>query len=300
MLLEGHSGEVYTIRFSPKGEALASGSFDKSIMLWSLSGNCDSYMMLQGHRNAVLEVHWSTDGDGLVSCGPDKSVRVWDAQTGEQAQRLTGHEGVVNTCCLGPSKAPYLALSAGDDCRTRLWDLRSGECVQRFDEKYQVVAACFSEEAEKVFTGGIEEKVRAWDLRRADEAFSLGGHRDTITGMQLSPDGTKLLTNSVDCTLRAWDVQPYAPQGREVGVFTGHSHNFERNLLRCSWSGDGGKVTCGSADRMVYVWDAESGKLVYKLPGHNGSVNESVFHPHEPVVASCSSDGTIYLGELDA
>lgn len=58
------------------------------------------------------------------------------------------------------------------------------------------------------------------------------------------------------------------------------------------------QVTCGSSDRYVYVWDVASRKILYKLPGHNGSVNEVVFHPDEPILCSASSDRQLYLGEL--
>lgn len=51
---------------------------------------------------------------------------------------------------------------------------------------------------------------------------------------------------------------------------------------------------------MVNIWDASSRKLLYKLPGHNGSVNDVAFHPKEPIVASASSDKNIFLGELAA
>ena len=37
----------------------------------------------------------------------------------------------------------------------------------------------------------------------------------------------------------------------------------------------------------------------YKLPGHNGSVNEVSFHPKEPIIASAGSDKKIYLGEIE-
>lgn len=58
------------------------------------------------------------------------------------------------------------------------------------------------------------------------------------------------------------------------------------------------QVTAGSGDRCVYIWSAATRALMYKLPGHGGSVNECVFHPREPVIGSASSDKTIYLGEL--
>lgn len=37
---------------------------------------------------------------------------------------------------------------------------------------------------------------------------------------------------------------------------------------------------------------------LYFLPGHKATVNEVVFSPIEPVIASGSSDKTIFLGEL--
>ena len=47
----------------------------------------------------------------------------------------------------------------------------------------------------------------------------------------------------------------------------GHTHSFENNLLRCSWSADGSKIAAGSSDRNVYVWNTTSRKILYKLPG---------------------------------
>jgi len=109
------------------------------------------------------------------------------------------------------------------------------------------------------------------------------GHTDTVTGMSLSPDGSFVLTNSMDNTLRIWDVRPYAPQERCTTVLLGHTHNFEKNLLKCTWSPDGGMVSAGSSDRFVNVWDTESGRILYKLPGHLGSVNDVDFHKMEPI-----------------
>ncbi|PPD66959.1 hypothetical protein GOBAR_DD36167 [Gossypium barbadense] len=81
--------------------------------------------------------------------------------------------------------------------------------------------------------------------------------------------------------------------GSIVKILEGHQHNFEKNLLKCGCSPDGSKVTAGSSDRMVYIWDTTSRRILFKLPGHTGSVNETIFHPNEPIVGSCSSDKQI-------
>lgn len=87
MQLAGHGGDVLSMRFSPDGQQLASGSFDRTILLWRTYDECENYMMIRGHKNAVLEVHWFANGEHLLSCSADKSVRCWDAETGTQVLR---------------------------------------------------------------------------------------------------------------------------------------------------------------------------------------------------------------------
>lgn len=48
----------------------------------------------------------------------------------------------------------------------------------------------------------------------------------------------------------------------------------------------------------MVIWDAKSGRLDWKLPGHVGSVNDVSFSPTEPIIASASTDRKILLGEL--
>ena len=65
-------------------------------------------------------------------------------------------------------------------------------------------------------------------------------------------------------------------------------------------SPSGASVAAGSADAFVYVWDASTKRIAYKLPGHNGAVNEVNFHPTQPIIASCGNDKQIFLGEIRA
>ena len=38
-----------------------------------------------------------------------------------------------------------------------------------------------------------------------------------------------------------------------------------------------------SLSRFVYVWDSVTQRILYRLPGHLGSVNDVDFHPKEPI-----------------
>uniref|UniRef100_A0A183B1H4 WD_REPEATS_REGION domain-containing protein n=1 Tax=Echinostoma caproni TaxID=27848 RepID=A0A183B1H4_9TREM len=161
----------------------------------------------------------------------------------------------------------------------------------------QVLSVTFNDTAEMIFSGGIDNVVKGWDIRKLDVSILLSGHTDTVTGLSVSPDGSFLLSNAMDNTLRLWDIRPFAPPERCMKV-SGEYHTFEKNMLRCAWSADGRRVTCGSGDRYVHVWDVPSRQLVYKLPGHTASVNETAFHPREPILLSVGSDKKIFLGEI--
>ncbi|KAE9052949.1 U5 small nuclear ribonucleoprotein [Phytophthora rubi] len=297
MLLSGHSAAVYSLKFSPSGQHLASASFDRSILLWDVYGECRNYHALSGHKNAVLEVQWTYDSAQVVSASADKTLGLWDAESGNRVKKFAGHSAVVNSCCPVTS-GPTLIVSGSDDCTTKLWDVRSKRAVKSFENKFQVTAVCFSGDNSQVIAGGLDGDIKLWDLRKDEVSAVLQGHADIVTGVSLSPDGSYLLSNAMDSTVRKWDVRPFVKGGRLKTTFMGAKHSFDRTLTRCGWSADMRYVASGSADRYVYVWDAETGNLRYHLPGHTGSVNEATFHPTEPIVGSCSSDKNIYLGEL--
>ncbi|RLN86581.1 hypothetical protein BBJ28_00006853 [Nothophytophthora sp. Chile5] len=297
MLLSGHSAAVYSLKFSPSGQHVASSSFDRSILLWDVYGECRNYNVLRGHKNAVLEVQWTYDSAQIVSASADKTVGLWDAQTGARVKKFAGHSAIVNSCCPVTS-GPTLVVSGSDDGTTKLWDVRHKRAAKTFENGYQVTAVCFSGDNTHVITGGLDGDIKMWDLRKGEVSTVLQGHADIVTGVSLSPDGSYLLSNAMDATVRKWDVRPFVKGERLQTTFVGAKHSFERTLIRCGWSADMRFVASGSADRFVYIWDAETGHLRYHLPGHTGSVNEATFHPTEPIVGSCGSDKNIYLGEL--
>ncbi|XP_071451309.1 U5 small nuclear ribonucleoprotein 40 kDa protein [Hetaerina americana] len=308
MLLEGHQGEIYTAEFHPEGQYLASSGFDRQIYIWNTYGECENVSAMSGHTGAITELHFSTDGSSIYTASTDKMLGIWDIEAGVRVKKLKGHTSFVNSCHPTRRGVP-LVVSGSDDCSVRVWDprQRSGggsSSAITLNAAYQVTAVSFNDTAEQVFSGGIDNDVKVWDLRKTGGSqpvplMRLRGHSDTVTGLALSPDGSYALSNAMDSILRIWDVRPYAPPERCVKILAGHHHNFEKNLLRCAWSPDGSQVSAGSADRFLYIWDTTSRRVLYKLPGHKGSVNDVHFHPKEPIILSASSDKNIFLGEIE-
>lgn len=156
----------------------------------------------------------------------------------------------------------------------------------------------FSEAGDQIYSGGLDEEIKVWDVRQRKVIYSLIGHQDTITSLAVSPDGSTLLSNSMDNTVKLWNIQPFAPTNRLISSLEGAPHSFEKNLHRASWSADGQRIGAGSGDRTVVIWDVATGRIDWKLPGHSGSVNDISFSPSEPIIVSASTDRKLLIGEL--
>ncbi|CAL4124492.1 unnamed protein product, partial [Meganyctiphanes norvegica] len=297
MQLSGHQGDILCGKFHPDGEVLATSGMDRQIYFWNVYGECENIGVLAGHTNAVTDMHFNTDGTALYTASADKMVMCWDTVTGTRVKKLKG-DSLLTNCHLSFKKSSGLSCTADQD--GFVWSPRNRHLQGLMFSTLAVTSVTFNDTAEQVISGGIDNDMKVWDLRKNGLLYRMRGHNDTVTGISLSPDGSYVLSNAMDNTVRIWDVRPFAPQERCVKIFQGHQHNFENILLRCAWSPDGRRVGAGSSDRFVYVWDTTSRHILYKLPGHNGSVNAVEFHPKEPIVMSISNDKQIFLGEIDA
>ncbi|CAJ0586848.1 unnamed protein product, partial [Mesorhabditis spiculigera] len=297
MLFTGHEGEIMCARFSTDGAIFASAGYDQKIYLWNVYGDCENFALLKGHTGTVMDLHFNTDSSALFTCGTDKTVRIWDMETGACKRKFKSHLEIVNAC--HPARrGPQLVASASDDGFVLVHDLRLRDPVKKFENRFAQTAVTFNDTAEYIYAGNIENDIVCYDMRRGEAEYTLEYHGDTVTSLALAPDGSHLLSNSMDQNVAIFDIRSYVEGDRLISVFRGHEHNFERNLLKCAWSPDGQWVAAGSADRYVYVWEVETGRIAYKLPGHQGAVIAADFHPKEPILLSGGTDKRIYLGEL--
>ncbi|KAJ7681884.1 WD40-repeat-containing domain protein [Mycena polygramma] len=312
-LAGAHSGEILSCRFDPTGQNIAACSADRSVSLWRTYPPHTNYGLLSSLTKApILDLQWSLSAPHIYLVSADHTLLTMDVTTGQRVRKIRGaHREIINSVdrTMAGGSGTELVVTGGDDGCVRVWD--GGEDggkvpVQEFDVGCPVTAVCWSADGASIYAAALDNEIHVYDLRKGTQLSTLTGHTDTPTSLALSPNGHFLLSPSLSSQTLIHDVRPFSPTPTRVHrVLVGAPAGFEHTLLRGAWAkdpssaGGGGRVAVGGADRMVCVWDVESARVLYKLPGHKGTVTSVDFHPKEPILLTGSKDGTMLLGELE-
>lgn len=74
--LKGHADPVYSVAFSPNGLYIASGSFDRSVRVWSVASG--QLVKTYSGDGGVFEVSWNAKGTKVAASQDTSNVVVID------------------------------------------------------------------------------------------------------------------------------------------------------------------------------------------------------------------------------
>lgn len=106
--------------------------------------------------------------------------------------------------------------------------------------------ACAGRDSKWLVTGGTDETIKVWDLRRRKEVGALTGHEGTITALSF-PSRTFLLSTSEDGTINLYRTRDWAL----LRTLRGHTGRINSACAHPS-----GRVALSvGADRTIRMWD---------------------------------------------
>ena len=249
--LKGHTGDVFSVSFSPDGQTIASGSSDNTIRLWDVVAG-EHKKTLKGHTGDVFSVSFSPDGQTIASGSSDNTIRLWDAVAGEHKKTLKGHTDWVRSVSFSPDGQTI--ASGSSDNTIRLWDVVAGEHKKTLKgHTRDVFSVSFSPDGQTIASGSRDGTMLLWHA-----TSTLDPRAVDPTGKQTTTWGKLKTTTVFQNYPNPFNPETWVPYQLETaGAVTLRIYGIEGNLIRTLRLGNQAAGLYESKSRAVY-WNGRN------------------------------------------
>ncbi|CEO98319.1 unnamed protein product (mitochondrion) [Plasmodiophora brassicae] len=277
-VLNFHNGPVWTMKWSPCGNYLATAGQDAIIRIWLVCGgdakiedstlvpsapsmsafgqrvlHPSPYREFAGHKSDIIDLAWSRSSF-LLSASMDKSVRLWHVSR-TQCLSSFQHADFVTAVAFHPTESRRF-LSASFDKKLRMWDILDHRVVDWAQTPLMITAAAFNPSGRLTAAGLYNGQVVFYQsdglkyFTQIDCRNRHGKHKRgrKVTGLQFTGDGKQILISTNDSRVRLYDMDDYSMTMK----FKGHEN--ESLQIRAHFSEDYQYIISGSDNSDIYVW----------------------------------------------
>lgn len=265
--MTGHGAEVISVVFSPDNKTLVSSSVDLSIRLWDVATGKElprspgQQQSFTGLVKAAPYITLTPDGKKLLAWIPGNerrmSIAVYDLASGAEIALVNDQGRHVHA--LAFSADGKTAATAGMDGSVRVWDLeKRGQMVPGgdwflFDKGIGVGDIALTPDSKTLIVTSDTGEVKIGTIATKEVVQSFKAHPQGIKGCQVSLDGKRFATMSVNNDVKLWDLAT----GQELRSWDMNTPVLPRGwfIKALAFSADGKHLVTGNANTTVFVLD---------------------------------------------
>lgn len=207
--------------------------------------------IFDAHEDQVLDVAFAPGGEQAVSV-EDDTLYLWQVDDGAILWQVTlqdGLEAFSNALAFDPMGA--FVVTRGDTSTIQMWSAETGDPLPVFD--------------------------------------GVAGHDAALTTLDVSPDGSQIVSGGADWTVILWDTISSTARRFDGGDLGGHT----AAVRSVAFSDDGRWVVSGGDDNTIIIWDATTGLPVQRVTADNvepAVVNDLTFDPSGELIMAALSN----------
>jgi hypothetical protein len=218
--LKGHESEVTFAAFSPDGNRVVTGSKDGTTRVWNVASGLETAAL--DDEGLITSAAFSPDGTRIVTASWAGTARLWDPASGREIARLKAFEAPLTSAAFSRDGKRIVTasdyktawLTASDGKTAWLWDAASGRMIAALGAQdgrgVALRGVALSLDGTRL-VGATDSGVWIWDAASGREIAKL--NIVGVSSAALSPDGTRLVTTSMDDTTRVWDAATAGESG---------------------------------------------------------------------------------------
>jgi WD40 repeat protein/serine/threonine protein kinase len=236
--------------------------------------NVDLEINLYHQTVALAERHLSAGSTGLAErllnsqqCPPAMRGWEWHYLKGLCRGSVPTLRAQSILFCLALSRDGHRLAAGGNDGSVTFWDTHTWQ-ARRFDaHRGRVSGLAFSDEGRRLWSAGSDGAAHLWDASTGQRLTSLGGGRDEINDLALSPNG-RLVALARETRVDVWE----APTGRRLVDLGIPDAPIGDPVV---FSPNGQFLVTGCGDRDLAIWDTSTWQRQFTLRGHGGGLVET-------------------------
>ena len=318
ILQVGHKGSVQALAFSPDRRWLASGGYDKVIIVWNLSSGREEFR-LGGHKDttttplqplekeAISSLAFNSDGTRLVSMHVSGVIRMWNLQTRKMLFAMNRHRihyygGSVAYSADGKSLIIAVEKRRKETTETAIefYDAETGKSLRTIPTQWNFLSLLMPSADGRLIASGTVGADDDDDPSGSVQVFDVNSGKVQKTypviASSISPDGRWMA--SID------EVGPSGPRAilwnlaDEKRAYDLSPQNASRLLFRPD--GEEVAIMHGNSNTIDFVSTA-SGQITKSLPGRGYGLGVTAYSADGKLLAAGTySYGTIKVWDLSS
>lgn len=279
--------DVTTMDWNPRGDLLATGSFDGCARIWTESGSLSHALPL--HKGTVFALKFNKAGNYILTGSEDRTTSVSNSKTGKLIRSFAFHSGatldvdwkddVTFASCSSDGKIKLCSIYQDNPIRTYEGHRDEVNCV-KFDKSGTLLASCSDDYSARVWSSPQLPVVK------------LEGHEKEVCTLRWDPNfnGTQTLaTASIDESVKLWDV--------DRGICTRTLSRKLGAITTIEYSPDGQFLASGSVEGWVLIWNRTDNMTLKTIRGPGG-VHQVAWNLAGDKISACFSGNSIYVIDI--